>query len=52
MVGSKVLSSTSSGGGFFYQRVDAHEELVWHGDMNHLGKVDIWGNLIHIKIIR
>lgn len=26
MVGSKVLSSTSNGGGFFYQKVDVHEE--------------------------
>ena len=26
MVGLKVLSSTSNGGGFFYQKVDVHEE--------------------------
>ena len=25
------------------------EELVWHGGMNLLGKVDIWDNLMRIK---
>ena len=25
------------------------QELVWHGGMNLLGKVDAWDNLIRIK---
>ena len=25
------------------------EELVWHGGMNLLGKVDVWDNLMRIK---
>lgn len=25
------------------------DELVWHGGMNLLGKVDIWDNLMRIK---
>jgi hypothetical protein len=25
------------------------EELVWHGGMNLLGKVDIWDNLMRIR---
>ena len=26
------------------------QELVWHGGMNLLGKVDAWDNLIRIKL--
>ncbi len=25
------------------------DELVWHGGMNLLGKVDVWDNLMRIK---
>ena len=28
------------------------DELVWHGGMNLLGKVDVWDNLMRIKDCR
>ena len=28
------------------------DELVWHGGMNLLGKVDVWDNLMRIKDYR
>ena len=40
--------------GFVEQEIEERfalidDELVWHGGMNLLGKVDVWDNLMRIK---
>lgn len=44
-VGINVVAKTEVGERFAV--ID--DELVWHGGMNLLGKVDIWDNLMRIK---
>ena len=34
---------------WYFSMLQLYRELVWHGGMNLLGKVDAWDNLIRIK---
>ncbi len=47
---SELLQLTKGWGNFVSDRINIWRlQLVWHGGMNLLGKVDVWDNLMRIS---